>query len=83
MKQTLKFLAEQKAKDKINEAYEKEKRKYVIFTISWILFINISILKLIYAFCTYNTMFCNVFSKLFGKKERKDSKNDEKTFENV
>jgi hypothetical protein len=28
-------------------------------------------------------MFCNVFSKLFGKKEKKDSKNDKKTLENV
>ena len=44
---------------------------------------NISILSLIYAFCRYITMFCNVFSKLFGKKEKKDSKNDKKTLENV
>ena len=40
-------------------------------------------LNLIYAFCIYITMFCNVFSKLFGKKEKKDSKNDKKTLENV
>ena len=33
-----------------------------------------------YAFCRYITMFCNVFSKLFGKK---DSKNAKKTLENV
>ena len=39
--------------------------------------------SLIYAFCIYITMFCNVFSKLFGKKEKKDSKNDKKTLENV
>ena len=72
-----------KTKDKINKVYEKEKRKYVIFTINWILFTNISILKLIYAFCIYINMLCNVFSKLFGKKEKKDSKNDKKTLENV
>jgi hypothetical protein len=36
-----------------------------------------------YAFCRYITMFCNVFSKLFGKKEKKDSKNAKKTLENV
>ena len=83
MVQALKTMAEKKANDKINKAYEKEKRKYVIFTINWILFTNISILKLIYAFCIYITMFCNVFSKLFGKKEKKDSKNDKKTLENV
>ena len=45
MVQALKTMAEKKAKDKINKAYEKEKRKYVIFTINWILFTNISILK--------------------------------------
>ena len=30
----LKTMAEKKAKDKINKAYEKEKRKYVIFAIN-------------------------------------------------
>ena len=39
--------------------------------------------NLIYDFCIYITMFGNVFSKLFGKKEKKDSKNDKKTHENV
>jgi hypothetical protein len=34
MVQALKTMAEKKAKDKINKAYEKEKRKYVIFTIN-------------------------------------------------
>ena len=45
MVQALKTMAEKKAKDKIKKAYEKEKRKYVIFAINWILFTNISILK--------------------------------------
>src|SRR5215211_6832463 len=61
-----------KDKNKINKTYEKEKRKYVIFTIY-------QYLSLICAFCRYITMFCNVFSKLFRKKEKKDSKNDKKT----
>jgi hypothetical protein len=30
----IKTMAEKKTKDKINKAYEKEKRKYVIFTIN-------------------------------------------------
>jgi hypothetical protein len=34
MVQTLKTIVEKKAKDKINKAYEKGKRKYVIFTIN-------------------------------------------------
>ena len=45
MVQTLKTIVEKKAKDKINKAYEKGKREYVIFTINWILFTNISIPK--------------------------------------
>jgi len=38
MVQALKTIAEKKSKDKINKVYEKGKRKYVIFTINWILF---------------------------------------------
>ena len=34
IEQAIRIAAEKKAKDKINKAYEKEKRKYVIFTIN-------------------------------------------------
>ena len=45
MVQALKTIAEKRSKDKIVKVYEKGKRKYVIFTINWILFTNISILS--------------------------------------
>ena len=73
-----------KTKDKINKAYEKEKKKIcTIYNKLNFIYITYQYLSLIYAFCKYITMFCNVFSKLFGKKEKKDSTNDKKTLENV
>jgi hypothetical protein len=38
-------------------------------------------IKLKYSFCIYNNMFCNIFSKLFGKKEKDADKIEDKKLE--
>jgi hypothetical protein len=38
-------------------------------------------IKLKYSFCIYNYMFCNIFSKLFGKKEKDVNKIEDKKLE--
>ncbi len=50
------------------------------FPLSNILKYKINI-KLKYSFCIYKNMFCNIFSKLFGKKEKDVNKIEDKKLE--
>jgi hypothetical protein len=46
----------------------------------WLTF-TIFYIKLKYSFWIYNNMFCNIFSKLFGKKEKNVEKIEDKKIE--